>query len=40
VHDSWPRAGPVHVSIRPPFKFSAHMTYEEAALRIEQAVRE
>ena len=39
VHDSWPRRGPVQVSISPPLTFDARTTYEEAARRLEEVVR-
>jgi long-chain acyl-CoA synthetase len=39
VHDSWPRLGPVHVSIGPPLSFSAETSYADAAHRIEEAVK-
>jgi long-chain acyl-CoA synthetase len=39
VHDSWPRLGPVQVSIGSPLSFSADTSYADAANRIEEAVR-
>src|SRR5262249_14976859 len=39
VHDSWPRRGPIRVSIGQPLSFAAHTRYEEAAQRIEEAVK-
>ncbi|PYS49874.1 MAG: hypothetical protein DMG13_22385 [Acidobacteria bacterium] len=40
VHDSWPRRGPVHVVIGRPLAFPATMSYEEAALRLEETMRQ
>jgi 1-acyl-sn-glycerol-3-phosphate acyltransferase len=39
VHDSWPRLGPIQVSIGPPLSFSADTSYADAAHRIEEAVK-
>jgi long-chain acyl-CoA synthetase len=38
IHDSWPRRGPVQVSISRPLTFDARTTYEEAARRLEEVV--
>ena len=40
VHDSWPRRGPVHVAIGRPLEFPAPMSYEEAARRLEEIVKQ
>ena len=40
VHDSWPRRGPVHVAIGRPLEFPATMSYEEAARRVEEIVKQ
>jgi long-chain acyl-CoA synthetase len=39
IHDSWPRRGPVRVSIGKPLSFRADMSYDEAAHRVEDIVR-
>jgi long-chain acyl-CoA synthetase len=39
VHDSWPRLGPIRVSIGRPLLFTSATSYEEAAQRIEAAVK-
>ena len=39
VHDSWPRRGPIHVSIGTPLSFSADTRYEDAAGQLEQALK-
>jgi 1-acyl-sn-glycerol-3-phosphate acyltransferase len=39
IHDSWPRLGPVQVSIGPALSFSADTSYADATNRIEEAVR-
>jgi long-chain acyl-CoA synthetase len=39
LHDSWPRIGPIHVSVGMPLIFSRNTTYEEAAQRLEEAIR-
>lgn len=39
VHDSWPKLGPVRVSIGPPLSFNADTSYADAAHRIEEAVK-
>jgi len=39
VHDSWPRLGPVRVSIGSPLSFGAHTSYEEAARQLEEIFR-
>ena len=39
IHDSWPRRGPVRVSIGKPLSFAADISYEEAAHRVEDIVR-
>jgi long-chain acyl-CoA synthetase len=39
VRDSWPRLGPVRVSIGPALSFNADTNYAEAANRIEEAVK-
>jgi long-chain acyl-CoA synthetase len=38
-HDSWPRRGPVAITIGAPISFSADTRYEDAARRLEEAVR-
>jgi len=38
VHDSWPRRGPIHVSIGPPLTFPAETGYEQAARRVEEVL--
>jgi long-chain acyl-CoA synthetase len=38
VHDSWPRRGPIHVSIGPPLFFAADTKYDEAVRRLEEVV--
>ena len=38
VHDSWPRRGPIHVSIGPPLTFAADAGYEQAARRVEEVI--
>jgi len=40
VHDSWPRRGPIHVSIGPPQWFGAETAYEDAARCLEAIIRE
>ena len=40
VHDSWPKRGPVTISIGRPIEFPAHTDYADAARRIEAAVRQ
>ena len=39
IHDSWPRRGPIRVSIGKPLSFPADMSYDEAAHRVEDIVR-
>jgi long-chain acyl-CoA synthetase len=39
VHDSWPRIGPVHVSIGNALSFTADTSYADATKRIEEALR-
>ena len=39
VKDSWPRRGPVRVSIGRPMSFPAHISYEDAARRLEESIR-
>jgi long-chain acyl-CoA synthetase len=39
LHDSWPRRGPVGVSIGPPLSFDTHTPYEEAARRLEETIK-
>jgi long-chain acyl-CoA synthetase len=39
VHDSWPRLGPVRVSIGAPLSFGLHTSYEEAARQLEEIFR-
>ncbi|HEY2382561.1 MAG TPA: AMP-binding protein [Terriglobia bacterium] len=39
VHDSWPRRGPVEVSIGTPLRFHPDTSYAEAADEIERVVR-
>jgi long-chain acyl-CoA synthetase len=39
IHDSWPRRGPIRVSIGPPLSFAAETSYQEAAQCIEDAVK-
>ena len=39
IHDSWPRRGPIRVSIGKPLSFPADMSYAEAAHRVEDIVR-
>ena len=39
VHDSWPRLGPVNVSIGNALSFSAETSYADATKRIEEALR-
>jgi long-chain acyl-CoA synthetase len=38
LHDSWPRRGPVRVSIGAPLIFSGGTSYEEAALRLKEVI--
>jgi len=38
-HDSWPRRGPVSVSIGRAYTFAANTSYEDAARELEEAVR-
>ena len=38
VHDSWPRRGPVHVSIGKPLSFGADTSYEEAARQLQHVI--
>jgi 1-acyl-sn-glycerol-3-phosphate acyltransferase len=40
IHDSWPKTGPVRVSIGLPLEFAQDTDYASAARRIEEAVRE
>ena len=40
VHDSWPRRGPIHVSIGPPQWFGAETAYEDVSRRLEAIIRE
>jgi long-chain acyl-CoA synthetase len=40
VHDSWPRIGPIRVAIGPPMSFDPNAPYEEAARRVEEAIRD
>ena len=39
LHDSWPRRGPIRVSIGPPLTFAAGAGYEEAARRLEDVLK-
>jgi long-chain acyl-CoA synthetase len=39
IHDSWPKPGPVSISIGRPLEFSSHTDYADAARQIEEAVR-
>jgi long-chain acyl-CoA synthetase len=39
IHDSWPKPGPVRVSIGRPLEFPPHTDYAQAARQIEDAVR-
>jgi 1-acyl-sn-glycerol-3-phosphate acyltransferase len=39
VHDSWPRRGPVRVSIGTPLSVGTHTSYEEAARQLEDVFR-
>jgi long-chain acyl-CoA synthetase len=39
VHDSWPHRGRVRVSVGEPLLFDANISYEQAARRVEEAVR-
>ena len=39
IHDSWPKPGPVRVSIGRPLEFPPHTDYAEAARQVEDAVR-
>ena len=39
LHDSWPRRGPIRVSIGPPLTFAASAGYEEAARRLEDVLK-
>lgn len=39
LHDSWPRRGPIRVSIGCPLTFSAGISYEDAARRLEEVLR-
>ena len=39
VHDSWPRRGPIHVSIGRPLSFPADTRYEDAAHRLEEVLK-
>jgi long-chain acyl-CoA synthetase len=38
VHDSWPRRGPIHVSIGPPLSFPGNESYAEATGQIQEAI--
>jgi 1-acyl-sn-glycerol-3-phosphate acyltransferase len=40
IHASWPRRGPVRVSIGAPMRFDAQTSYEEAARRVERSFRD
>jgi len=40
IHDSWPKPGPVRVSIGSPLEFAKDTDYANAARQIEEAVRE
>jgi 1-acyl-sn-glycerol-3-phosphate acyltransferase len=39
LHDSWPRIGPIQVSVGTPLIFGRNTTYEEAAQRLEEAIK-
>jgi long-chain acyl-CoA synthetase len=39
IHDSWPRRGPVRVSIGAPLRFDAHTSYEDVAGQLEEIVK-
>ena len=39
IHDSWPKPGPVTVSIGRPLEFTGRVDYADAARQIENAVR-
>jgi len=39
IHDSWPRRGPVHVSIGKALEFPAGAAYEEATQRLEETLK-
>jgi long-chain acyl-CoA synthetase len=40
IHDSWPRRGPVHVSIGGAIEFPADLAYEEATRRLEERLKQ
>ena len=40
VHDSWPRRGPVRVAIGSPIEFSLDTSYEGAARRLEETIKQ
>jgi long-chain acyl-CoA synthetase len=39
VHDSWPRRGPIHVSIGSPLFFPSDMKYEDAVRQLEEVIK-
>jgi long-chain acyl-CoA synthetase len=39
VHDSWPRRGPIHVSIGAPLFFPPEMKFEDAVRKLEEVVK-
>ena len=39
VHDSWPKPGPIRISIGTPLRFSSQTEYTHAARQIEDAIR-
>jgi 1-acyl-sn-glycerol-3-phosphate acyltransferase len=38
IHDSWPKPGPVTISIGPPLEFPPHTDYADAAHQTEEAI--
>jgi long-chain acyl-CoA synthetase len=38
LHDSWPRRGPIHISIGPPLFFPSDTKYEDAVRQLEEVV--
>ena len=39
VHDSWPRVGPIHVSIGPPLFIPPEMKFEDTVRQLEEVVK-